>query len=171
MHEKNNAGKKWPWIIVASILGVVGLSYWTVQIAISNPVEMSDLNMQDYRHFDHDVNKIIMAKAAFDKQYDLLYVTEQFAEGSAVVKFKLTDKTGQPVNDANMTMRITRPGTHEFDQSPAVADVTEGVYTFQETTLPAAGRWDVLLHVITAGKDERYMNLKADTRYSNVFEY
>ncbi len=170
MSQKSNAGKKWPWIIVLSILGVVGLSWWTVRIAVSNPVQMSDLDMQDYHHFDRDINKIIRAKIAFDKKYDLTYVTEQFDTGSAIVKFRIVTKAGEPVDDANLTMRITRPGTHEFDQEVAVADVTDGVYTFAETTLPKPGRWDILLHA-RVGENERYLNLKADTRYPNVFEY
>jgi len=166
----SNPGKKWPWIVVGSILGVVGLSYWTVRIAMNNPVQMSDLDLQDYRHFDHDANAIIRSKIAFDKKYDLTYVTETFKAEGATVKFRILTHEGSPVNDANITVRLTRPGTHEFDRTISVKEVQEGIYTFETVTLPKSGRWDVLT-LITVGDDKRYLNLKADTRYPNVFEY
>lgn len=170
MAENKNPGRKWPWIIVGSILGVVGLSYWTVKIAINNPVQLSDLDMQDYHHFDHDANGIIKARIAFDKKYDIAYVTETFTPEKAIVKFKITNKNGEAVDDANLTLRITRPGTHEFDEALELDNVSGGVYTFKTTTLPKPGRWDILAR-IKVGADQRYMNLKADTRYPNVFEY
>lgn len=163
-------GKKWPWIIMGSILAVVGLSYWTVQLALNNPVQMSDLDMQYYQHFDRDANKIIEAKIAFDRRYDITYVTEQFTPEAAAVRYKITDKAGNPVNDATVRMMLTRPNNHDSDmtlENPAVAD---GIYTFETVTLPKAGRWDVLAHFVV-GDDQRYLNLKADTRYPNVFEY
>ncbi len=170
MEKGSNPGKKWPWIIVGSILGVVALSYWTVKIAINNPVQLSDLDMQDYHHFDHDVNSIIKAKIAFDKKYDVEYVTEVFKPEKAVVRLKLTQKDGTPVDDANLTLRLTRPGTHLYDKTLPVDSVEKGVYTFEETTLEKPGRWDILVDV-RAGGEQRYLNLKADTRYPNVFEY
>lgn len=170
MKQKGDAGTKWPWIILASILGVVGLSYWTVNMAIQNPVQMSDLNMQEYHDYDHEANDFIKSKAAFDQKYDLHYLTESFTEKAAVVKFRLTDKDGTGIDSAEMTLRLTRPNTHDFDVDVPIDSVRDGVYTFKETVLPKAGRWDILLHVVN-GPDERYMNLKADTRYSNVFEY
>lgn len=167
---KSNPGRKWPWIVVVSILAVVGLGYWTVKKAIDNPVQMSDLDMQDYRQFEHDANARIKATIAFDKKYEIEYVTETFKSDGATVKYKLTTKAGVPVNDANITVRITRPGTHDFDQALEFDSVENGVYSYKTVTLPKEGRWDVLSRIRVDG-DERYMNLKADTRYSNVFEY
>jgi len=166
----SDPGRKWPWIVVGSILGVVGLSYWTVKIAINNPVQMSDLDMQDYRHFEHDANAIIRNKIAFDKKYSVEYITEAFTTEGASLKFRIVTHAGDPVNDANITVRITRPGTHEFDQSITVQNVQNGIYSFETVSLPKEGRWDVLTRV-QIGDDLRYLNLKADTRYPNVFEY
>lgn len=170
MKKERNPGRKWPWIIIGSIFGIIALSYWTVTVALNNPVQMSDVNMQNYHDYDNNVNAFIKAKVAFDKHYSLLYMTEQFKPEAAVVRFKLTDKEGNPVNDAKMSLRLTRPNTHDYDMDVPVKSVEDGIYTFERTALPKAGRWDLLLHV-AAGENERYMNLKADTRYSNVFEY
>jgi len=167
---KSDPGRKWPWIVVGGILGVVGMVYWTVSVAIQNPVQMSDLDMQEARHFEHDVNAIIKAKIAFDKKYSVEYVTEDFKADGAEVKFKVLSKEGVAVNDANVTLKLTRPNTHEFDQLVTLNRVENGVYSFERVTLPKEGRWDILAH-IQVGKDERYLNLKADTRYANVFEF
>ncbi len=170
MSKQSNPGKKWPWIIVLSILGVVGLSWWTVKIAVTHPVQLSDLDMQDYHHFDRDINGIIKARIAFNKKYDIQYITESFKPDRAEVKFKITDKSGTPVEDANLTLRLTRPGTHAFDRKLELADSKDGVYTFETVTLPKPGRWDILVRV-QVGDNYRFLNLKADTRYANVFEY
>ena len=167
---QRDPGKKWPWIVVGGILGVVGLSYWTVKIALENPVQLSDLDMQDYRHFEHDANENIRAKIAFDQKYSLEYLTETFKSEGADIIFKVTTRTGEPVNDANFTVRVTRPGTHEFDRNVSVRSVQDGVYSFKSVSLPKEGRWDILTHV-QIGDEHRYLNLKADTRYPNVFEY
>ena len=167
---KSDPGKKWPWIVVGSILGVVGLSYWTVNIAMNNPVQLSDLDMQDYRHFEHDANAIVNAKIEFDKRYEVTYVTETFKPEGAAVAFKVVTRDGNTIDDANITARLTRPGTHEFDRDLAIVSVENGVYRFETVTLPKEGRWDVLAR-IQVGNRYRFFNLKADTRYSNVFEY
>lgn len=166
----SNPGRKWPWIVVGSILGVVGLSYWTVRIAMNNPVQLSDLDMQDYHHFERDANKDIKAASAFNRKYSIEYVTKQFKADSATIKFKVTTKDGKPVTMADISLRITRPGTHAFDHDVNLSSKSEGVYTFETVTLPKEGRWDILSK-FTVGKNYRYLNLKADTRYPNVFEY
>jgi len=166
----SDPGRKWPWIVVGSILGVVGLSYWTVKIAINNPVQMSDLDMQDYRHFEHDANAIIRNKIAFDKKYSVAYITEAFKTDGTTLKFRIVTHSGAPVNDANISVRITRPGTHEFDQTVSIQNVQDGTYSFETVTLPKEGRWDVLTRV-QIGDDLRYLNLRADTRNPDVFEY
>lgn len=167
---KSDPGKKWPWIIVGSILAVVGLVYWTVSVAINNPVQLSDLDMQEYHHFERDANALIKAKIAFDKKYDIEYVTDAFKTDGAVVKYKVSTKAGDPVNDANVTVKLTRPNTHDFDRYIGFNGVKGGIYSFDNVTLPKAGRWDILAR-IQVGDDVRYLNLKADTRYPNVFEF
>ena len=167
---QHDPGRKWPWIVLGSIMGVVGLSYWTVKIALNNPVQMSDIDMQDYRHFEHDANENIRAKVAFDQKYAVEYKTETFKPEGAEIMFKVTTRSGTPVNDANFTVRVTRPGTHEFDRNVTVRSVQDGLYSFETFTLPKEGRWDVLTR-IQIGNDYRYLNLKADTRSPNVFEY
>jgi nitrogen fixation protein FixH len=165
-----NAGKKWPIIIVGSIFGIVLGSVATIVVAMDNPVEMSDLGMQGYHEYDANANEIIAAKIKFEQSYNVTYGGEQLDASGAVVSYKVTDKSGNPVNDAKINVMMTRPDSHADDIALENPSVEEGVYTFRSVALPKEGRWDIMANVVVGDK-QRYYNLKADTRYPNVFEY
>ncbi|MDD4883335.1 FixH family protein [Sulfuricurvum sp.] len=165
-----DAGRKWPIIIALSIVAVIGFSVMTVKVAINNPVEMSDYGMQDYHHYDNNVNDIIEAKIAFDQKYAIAFITPQILEKGSVIEYKVTDKSGKPVNDAKVEAILTRPDNKDSDINLSKPTVTEGTYTFAPVDLPKVGRWDILAKV-SVGNDSRYFNIKADTRNSSTTEF
>jgi len=165
-----NAGRKWPIIIGLSTFLVVALGVATVKIAVNHPVEMSDYGMQTYHDYDNNVNDIINAKIAFDKKYAVAFLTPQIAEKGNVLTYQVTDKTGKAVNNATFDIVMTRPDTTIFDVHIKLASVMDGQYTFNAVDLPKSGRWDILAKV-TIGTDQRYYNLKADTRNPNTIEF
>ncbi len=165
-----NAGRKWPIIIALSILAVIGFSVATVKVAINNPVEMSDYGMQNYHEYDNDVNEIINAKIAFDKKYTIAFLTPQISEKGTVLVYQLRDKSGKAVNNAKFSVVLTRPNTTKLDLNLTAPTVDEGKYTFSAVELPKIGRWDILAK-ISVGTDQRYYNLKADTRNPNTIEF
>ncbi|MFA6189424.1 MAG: FixH family protein [Sulfuricurvum sp.] len=165
-----NTGKKWPWIIGLSTLAIVGFSIATINVAMRNPVEMSDYGMQGYHTYDDNANDIINAKIAFDKRYTISFLTSQILEKKSVLIYQVKDKSGKAVNDAKIDVVLTRPDTTKLDINLTSPSVNEGVYTFAAVDLPKLGRWDVLAK-ITVGKNQRYYSLKADTRNSNTSEF
>lgn len=165
-----DAGRKWPIIIALSIVAVIALGVVTVKVAMNHPVAMSDYGMQTYHEYDNNVNDIINAKIAFDNKYDIRFLTSQIAEKGTVVVYQVTDKAGKAVNDANISVVLTRPDTSDFDLNLTQPVVEEGKYTFNAVDLPKAGRWDILTKV-SVGTDQRYYNLKADTRKPDTFEF
>jgi nitrogen fixation protein FixH len=165
-----NPGKKWPIIILGSIFGIVLASVATIVVAMDNPVEMSDLGMQGYHEYDANANEIIASKIKFDKSYTITYSGQQLDASNAVLRYKVTEKSGKPVNDAKINVVLTRPNSHADDIALDSPTVAEGVYTFDSVVLPKEGRWDIMANVVVGDK-QRYYNLKADTRYPNVFEY
>lgn len=165
-----DAGRKWPIIIALSIVGVIGLSVMTVKIAINNPVEMSDYGMQNYHEYDRDANAIISAKISFDEKYDLSFLTPQINEKGTVIVYKVSDKSGNAVNNATIEAVLTRPDTADYNVKLLNPTIADGVYTFSPVDLPKIGRWDILAKV-SVGDDQRYYNLKADTRNPNTFEF
>lgn len=165
-----NPGTKWPIIIALSIVGVIGASVATIKVAINNPVEMSEYGMQNYHEYDRDANDIIEAKIAFDKKFTIAFLTPQIAEKGSVLEYQIRDKEGKAVNNASVEVILTRPDLKKYDINLSNPTVSEGKYTFTTVDLPKAGRWDIMAK-ISIGADQRYYNLKADTRNPNTFEF
>lgn len=171
MSKKPSNGKIWPYAIVVSILLIIGASVATVVVAVKHPVEMSDMDMQDYHHYDANANEIINAMIAFNKKYEITYHSHSFNKDHATVSYKLVDKNGQPVNSAKINIMVTRPDNHNSDMPfDKPTKIEDGIYTFEVGALPLEGRWNVLSEVIV-GDDVRYFNLKVDTRNDSAFEY
>ena len=167
---KKDKALRWPYGIAASFILIILLIYWTIAESLKYPVEESDINMQRYHVLDKHANDFIVAKISFDKKYNLKYIGEQLSSDAAVVRFSVSDKNGTPINNAKVEALLTRPDTHQFDiklEEPSVAD---GIYTFASVKLPKEGRWNIIAKV-SVGDESRYINLKADTRDSSVFEY
>lgn len=165
-----NAGKKWPWIIGASILAVISFSVATVKVALNNPVEMSKYGMQSYHDYDNNVNDIIEAKIGFDQNYTIRLLTPQIVEKGTIISYKITDKANKEINDAKVEVVLTRPDTTKFDLNLTMPVINKGSYTFNAVDLPKAGRWDILAKV-SIGDKQRYYNLKADTREPKTLEF
>lgn len=165
-----NPGTKWPIIIAVSTIIVIGFGAVTIKTAINNPVEMSDYGMQNYHEYDRDANDIIEAKIAFDKKYSIDFLTPQISEKGSVIEYKVTDKTGNAINDAKIEAVLTRPDMNKYDVNLSNPAISEGKYTFAPVDLPKAGRWDIMAKV-SVGADQRYYNLKADTRNPKTSEF
>lgn len=165
-----NPGTKWPIIIAVATMIVIGFGVLTIKAAINNPVEMSDYGMQNYHEYDNNANDIINAKIEFDKKYTVAFLTPQITEKGTVLVYQLSDKSGKAVNNAKFSVVLTRPNTTKLDLNLTAPTVDEGKYTFSAVDLPKIGRWDVLAK-ISVGTDQRYYNLKADTRNPNTIEF
>ena len=168
--SKPSDGRIWPYAIIISILLIVAASVATVIVALDHPVEMSDSNMQEYHHYDKHANDFIAAEIAFNKNYTITYVSEKFDINDAVVVYKLTDSSGAEVNSAKIDIVITRPDNRNSDIVLDNPTVENGLYTFNAGKLPLIGRWNIMAHIV-AGDNERYYNMKADTRQAKAFEF
>ncbi len=171
MSKKTSDGRIWPYAIVAAILFIIGAGAATIAVAVKHPVEMSDMDMQDYHHYDANANDIINAMIKFDKKYEITYHSHSFDKNNATVSYKLVDKENHPVNNAKINIMVTRPDNHNSDMPfDKPATIENGIYTFKVGKLPLEGRWNILSEVIV-GDDVRYFNLKVDTRNESAFEY
>lgn len=165
-----SSGKIWPYAISASIALIVCAGIATIVIAVKAPVEKSDIYMMDYHEADDKANEIIEDTIAFNKKYRVEYINDGLKKDSAVVKYRVTDINSNPVNNAKFKVIITRPTTTKQDHEMVQSSVENGVYTFGSATLQEAGRWDIMAK-ITIDKVQKFYNLKADTRNSEVVEY
>lgn len=165
-----DSGRKWPIIIFVSTLFIIGFSIATIGVALKNPVELSDYGMQNYHTYDDNANDIINAKIAFDHYYTVAFLTSALSEKETVISYAIKDKEGKAVNDANITVVLTRPDTSKLDIHLGHPVIADGIYTFTAVNLPKLGRWDILTKV-TIGENQRYYSLKADTRYPKTTEF
>lgn len=164
------AGKKWPWIISLSVVGIIAACAVTIKFALKNPDEPSDYGMQNYHEYDKNVNKIIEAKIAFDRLYTLNYASEPLQEQGSVIRYRITDKEGKGIDSADVSVVLTRPDTSKFDIVLDKPSVSDGLYTFKAINLPKQGRWDIMAKVSIDGV-QRYFNIKADTRNGYTSEF
>lgn len=167
--NKSN-GRIWPYAIGASILFIFGACVATIIVTSKMPVEKSDTYMMDYHEADASANEIIEAQIAFDKKYKIEYKTDSLSLEKTEIKYNITDRDGNAVDNATLKVVVTRPNNHKHDQELLNPSVSDGVYSFASITLPEPGRWDIMAKV-SIGNEQRFYNLKADTRAKEVFEY
>ena len=168
--KADNKGMIWPYAIGVSIIVIFGACVATVVVANKLPVEKSDTYMMGYHEADDKANDIINAAISFNKKYKVEYLTNSLHVDASTIKYRVTDVDSNPVNNAEIKVVITRPNNHKYDQELSSPKIQNGIYTFDVIELAKEGRWDIMAK-ITIGKEQRFYNLKADTRNKEVYEY
>jgi hypothetical protein len=164
------SGKIWPYAILIATMFIIGASILTIVIAQSRPVSKSDLFMQGYNETDAKFNDIINAQIAFDKKYNIEYLTKKFKMDNTELVYKISSKDSSIVTNALIEVIITRPNIHDYDMNLKEVSFDGENYNFSKVQLAKEGRWNIMAK-ITVNDDYRYYNLKADTRYDTTFEY
>lgn len=164
------SGKQWPIFIAVAIFGVVVLGYWTIKETMKADLTESNLYMSYYQNVDDDINDILEANIAFDRNYVLKLDFLDLGSKKGKLIYSLRDKKGNPVSDAKVELLISRPVNDAKDIPLKPTKVENGKYIFDKIDLPKEGRWDLLLKV-QVGDKTRYLNLKADTRSKKAFEF
>jgi hypothetical protein len=124
----------WPYVIVAMIIGAIVASLKTIVIALENPVQDSNLFLQNYHITDKNINEILYEQALFSSKYSL------DVSKSVVSKEKL-DFHAEILESENSEFEIlmTRPETVGFDEVFKTPD-----FSFE---FPKEGRWKIHLKV------------------------
>ncbi|MBN2782875.1 MAG: FixH family protein [Campylobacterales bacterium] len=149
---------------------VFGASVMTIVQASKLPVEKSDTYMMGYQEADAKANELINARIAFDKKYKIEYISDPINTQNTNIRYRVTDINSNPVENAKIKVVITRPNKHEFDQELETATSKDGVYSFENITLPKEGRWDIMAK-IDVDDLQRFYNVKVDTRNEEVKQY
>ncbi|WP_428739728.1 FixH family protein [Sulfurimonas sp.] len=168
--NKQSSGKIWPYIVGGSITLVFGFCVATIMVTSKANIQESNAYMSKYQDADAKANEFINAQIAFDKKYNFTYVTEGIGGEIPLLKYKVTDKNNSSVNDAKIILHISRPETAEFNQELNEATCEDGVYTFSGAKFPKVGVWNIIARV-QVGDDYRFLNIKADTRIKEAFEF
>jgi nitrogen fixation protein FixH len=164
------SGKLWPYGVGIAITLVFGFCVATVVVTSKADIQTSDAYMTSYQEADAKANDIINAQIAFDKKYNVAYTTKSIAGETPTIEYKITDKSGKPVNSAEVTVAISRPETSKFNKKLQNPVVHDGIYQFSVEKFPKEGVWNIIAKIKIAN-DYRFYNIKADTRSSSAYEF
>ena len=170
MSKKPSNGRLWPYIIGIAITLVFGFCVATVVVTSKANIQSSDAYMTNYQDADAKANDLIKARQHVDKKYKVAYVTESIGGAAPEIKYSVVDLSGKPVNDAKIVIAISRPETSEFNQKLQNPKVDNGIYTFSGAKFPKVGVYNIIAKV-QVGDDYRFLNIKADTRIKEAFEF
>jgi len=168
MNKKDN--KIWPYSILIAILLVVFAGAATIVISAKLPVQDSDTYMMGYHEADSKANELIEAKIAFDKRYNLEFLSDTLDMENTTLSYRVTDKNMKVIDNAKIVVVVTRPNTHKYDFELNKPELLNGIYIFKDIKLPVEGRWDIMAKV-NVDNNTRYYNAKMDTRSKGAYEY
>jgi hypothetical protein len=176
--NKTNSGKFWPYMLLGFLAIGITLGFWTVKSTIKLPVHESNEFMQKYQSADKDANEIIEAQNLFDSKYNLeLKGLEKSSFKPKFLKrkphqyytlnesnnfsYKVTKKDGNAVNDANVTLLLTRPQTEKDDKVISnIKSNGSGEYIIKDLKVQKPGRYILRLKV-SLGKAVKYLDTYA----------
>ena len=165
MANNSDRGKYWPYMILGFLAIGITLGFWTVKHAIKAPVHEANEYMLKYQTAETDINQIIEAQKRFDSRYNLELIGMKKSDFKPVhlkrkpglivalnekndIAYKVTDKSGNPVTDANVTLLLTRPFTAKQDQMfKNIKSDSEGIYRVKNVKLPEPGRYILRVRV------------------------
>ncbi len=163
-------GRAWPYGIGIAITLVFGFCVATIFVTESSKIQESDAYMTKYQEADLNANELINKRMKFDKLYNIEYVTKEISGDTPVISYKVTTKDAKSVNNAVVVVAISRPETDIYDKVLENPKIDDGIYSFTLDKFPKAGVWNFIAKV-TVDKDERFFNIKADTRSTNSYEF
>ncbi len=157
-NQNDDRGKYWPWMILGFVFIGITLGFWTVKSAIKMPVYESNEYMMKYQTADKDANNIKEAQKLFDSRYNIELVDMNLSDfkpkflkrkiGDIValssinsIKYKITDKDGNIVEDMNVTLLLTRPHTQTEDQLFENVKLNGNYYQIDNLVLKSEGRY------------------------------
>ena len=165
----DDSGKYWPYMILGFLFIGITLGYWTVKHAIGLPVQESNEYMLKYQTADKNADKLVEEQLKFHKNYDVKlqglkksdFKPEHLKrkpkqvmalEKSNNIAYIVTDKSGKVVNDANVSLLLTRPHTRKDDKMYPDLKFKDGAYRLDNLTVSKPGRY-ILRVRVGIGKD------------------
>ena len=164
MSNSSSQKSYWPHMILGFVAIGITLGYWTVKHSIQMPVHESNEFMMKYQSADLGANEIIEAQNRFDQKYNLALLNFKPSDfkpehlkrkpkkimalnSTNTVEYRVTTKDGKAVNDANVSLLITRPHTETEDQLFKDIKAQNGVYRVENIKLKNAGRYILRVRV------------------------
>ena len=169
----------WPHMILGFLFVGISLGYWTVKSSASRPVQYVNDYMTNYQDADIHYNDIMRKKALFDKRYTIALDAKTYVQvpivnskakksetavllhkGANSFVYRITDKNGRAVADANVSFLLTRPHTDKDNVKVAPVGFKEGAYRVENIEVKNPGRYTLELKA-TVGDATGYSSVPA----------
>ncbi len=135
----------WPHTIVGMIIGIVIAIFFTIKIAINNPVQEENIFMDTYQNVNENINNILLSQSEFMKKYEVEIINEYLKFGENSINIKVLDKTTKSlIENADIKLLVTRPETREYDQKLENLKYENGVYIATPINIVKEGRWFIM---------------------------
>lgn len=144
-----NAKNYWPFGIFLMIIGVVILIIWTVNFALSNPVQEENRFMQGYHNVNNNINEIQQAQEAFESKYTLVAPEENLVLGSNQIRIQIMEHSGNTYDSAKIEAFLTRPHTNRNDRPLNIISDANGDYLTDIFEIADKGRWTIRYRIQT----------------------
>lgn len=137
----------WP-LGILGLLGIgVVLTIWTIKKASQNPTYMDSAYFADYRTVDKNINEFIAKESEFNSKYMVDTESTNMVIGENSVNIKVFDKDMQPIENAKVSLLVTRPHTTASDIKLDMSYTEDGEYVSKPFSIKDKGRWEVIYRV------------------------
>ena len=144
MDKKKNKNY-WPQAILGIILTVVIGGAFSIKAALNHPVQESTYFMEHYQGVEDNAYKLEKQKDKFDKNFKIIYSIKKFKIGKNNLSLKIINRvTNKLVNNADITMLLTRPDTNDLNKKLKPKKMQNGSYIFGDLDIQRLGRWKLL---------------------------
>lgn len=169
-----SSGRQWPLSIIGIFIFLAFMLFGILYISLVYvPVNKENVYLMDYQQVDKEYNDIFEAQKAFDEHYAIRINTKALstepvetirANGEKVafehafsigtpsfLEVVLQGKQGETVDNAKITVLLTRYETAKFDKVVAVSSEKAGTYLAEPFVIEQAGRWKVIVRAEVNG--------------------
>ncbi len=129
----------WPHTISLMIFGSIIASSMTIKVAIENPVQDSNLYLNNYHVTDKNINEILLNQTAFQQKFQIKPEIINFSNDKVEVNFNIYSGNEKINNKAEFDISLTRPETVTLDKKFINENVN---FEFNK-----AGRWNIYLKI------------------------
>jgi hypothetical protein len=139
----------WPHAIVGAIIFIFVACGWTVKIALDNPVEFDQAYLSKYDHVDGSINELRAGQKVFDGHFEVKHplLRVEMDEATRLPLQVVRKADGLPVEEAHITLLLTRPDTNAFNQEMEATKAENGTFFFGPVVLDKPGRWQLLTKI------------------------
>jgi len=142
MDKKKNY---WPHAILGIIMAVVIGGAVSIKEALNHPVQESTYFMEKYQGVENNAYELEQQKDKFDKNFKIIYSVKKFKIGKNSISLKIINRaTNEAVNNADISMLLTRPDTNDLNKKLKPKKIKNGSYIFGDLDIQRLGRWKLL---------------------------